>query len=232
MYEMKIFLLCLLAIGIINPFLRWVRYYRYLKRTVHFREILKKLSTMEEDVSKNLKLTLASPGSPRDNQYYIQIKCQEMYSDKYESLRKEVAENIPAIRLIASQIGISTVRLSYPAPVVGGPISEVCIFGSVLEDLGYVETRWHTRFDALDKMIGILKDTRFSSFIQIFNPIAWLTTILRVPFFLLKATGFNVDKIEDSVWGHLFKLLFFIGLIVGLLKLGFTAEQISKIHFP
>lgn len=186
---------------------------------------------MEEEVSKSLKLSLISAGTPRDNQYYIQIKCQEKYSDKYESLRREIAEKIPAMRLIASQIGINTRRQTYLPPVVGGPISEVCIFGSILEDLGHAETRWHTRFDTLDQMIGILKETRLSSFIKIFYPISWLTTILRIPFSLLKATGFNVDKIEDSIWGHFFKLLFFICLILVLLKLGFKHDQISAFPF-
>lgn len=209
-YNMIIVLIFILGIGITNPFLRWVKFCYYFKKTDHFKEILKDFSTMEIEISKRHKLGFASPDNPRDMQCYIQKKCQDEYLDQYEVLRTNIAENIPAICLIASEIGISTIRITGR----GGHISEVCIFSSSLEDLGYTETRWPTRFDTLNKMIGILKVTRWTSFIQIFNPKTCLTRVLKIPFFLLKATGFNVDKIEDSVWGHFFKLLFFIGLVV------------------
>ncbi|MCS5707779.1 hypothetical protein CC99x_002550 [Candidatus Berkiella cookevillensis] len=218
----------LLIIGLSGPILRFAKYLLYLRRVTSFKAKLENFSEMEEKISVNIKPTFIL--SPREAQYCLQLKCKKEYGVQYESLRTQVAEEIPGICFVASQIAINTSRQSYLALAVGGPIIGICIFGSALEDLGHVETKWQTRFDTLDKMIGILKTARASSFIQIFDPRSWLTSILRIPFYLLKATGFNIEKIEDSLLGHLFKAAFLIAIIMVLLKLGFTTKDISGFH--
>lgn len=78
-------------------------------------------------------------------------------------------------------------------------------------------------------MIGILTEAKKTALIQMFNPLSWLSVILRIPFLFISLTGFNIEKIENEIWGKLFKLLFLLLLIYGLLRLGFTPEQLTSI---
>jgi hypothetical protein len=56
------------------------------------------------------------------------------------------------------------------------------------------------------------------------NPFYWLkalfTFILRIPFMLIEATGFNVDKVEDHFLAKLFKLIEVIVILYLLFRLG------------
>lgn len=46
--------------------------------------------------------------------------------------------------------------------------------------------------------------------IQMFTPLAPLRFLLRMPFAIIKQTGFNKDKIEDELIGKTFILMFLV----------------------
>src|SRR5579872_1297309 len=206
------------------------RYFQYrndLKKILVFEKILKNFCDLEQkECDDYLKRNDRDFVSVREFQYFIQQKCMDKYPQKYLQLRKELAQMIPSIRRIAHSVGVNTVRESYPVLAVGGPIIPVDIFESVLEDHGYVSTTNNTRFDCVDKIVGILKEAKSAAFFQMLNHLCLLSFILKVPFLIIKQTGFNVDKIENALWGKLFKLLFTFFLIYGLLRLGFSREQL------
>jgi len=63
------------------------------------------------------------------------------------------------------------------------------------------------------------------------NPLNWvkeaLVFVLRIPFLLVKATGFDVAKVEDELWAKLFKLLYLLALIYIALRLGVAKAGIA-----
>lgn len=210
--------------------IRLVKYSYELKKVIKFKLALEKFCVLENDIrntGSNNEYMLGC--DPRTHQLYIHKKFKEKYLDQFDSLRCEIAESIPAIRRIAYQIGVQVIRESFPARSVGGPVIPVCIFESVLEDLGYVETQYSTRFDCLNKMIGILKETKTSALINLFNPFNWLAVTLKIPFMIIKATGFNIDKIENGLWGVFIKTSFIILMVWIFLRWGFEPEQLVGI---
>lgn len=100
----------------------------------------------------------------------LQKKSNDKNPVKYQLMRSSLAEKIPRICRIANHLGEQTEGFSYPS-ATGGPIIPVNIFYAVIEDHGYVPTINSTRYDALDKIIGILKEVKKSALIQSFNPL-------------------------------------------------------------
>ena len=198
------------------------------KKLLNFKSIFKKFCNLENDIrSKYYENYRYSPGlTVLDHQRIIQEKCLKAFGEKYNILRNEVAQNIPVVQNIASILGVNTRRLSTIPGRIAIPID---IFDSALEDHGYGATDNTTRFDCLEKMIGILDEAKNKACWNSFNPLHWIRLILRLPFLLIKQTGFNLDKIENEFWGRLFKLAFLLLLIYFFLRLGFTHDQITEI---
>ncbi len=204
--------------------LNYLQYKKGLKKTLQFEVLLKEFCTLEDEERKHSSWTLGV--NHTEEQLLLQKRCVKKYPEKYLDLRKKITQEMLTIRQIAWLVGIGTVRQSCPPPSPGGPIIPVDIFESILEDHGYSPTGNITRFDYINKLIGKLTKAKSDAFKQIFNPLSWLSFILKIPFLILKQTGFNVDKIEDALWGKLFKLVFLLFLVYGLLKLGFSHDQI------
>lgn len=208
--------------------LKYFKYSRELKIVIVFQEKLDKLYELEKKI--NEKLFNRPDSGTFFNHREIQLSVQKMgikeYGMLYKNLRAEIAQQIPKIRRIAAGIGVQTERYSCPSVITGGPTLPVGIFDSILEDLGYSPTEHSTREDTLNKMIGILKEIKKQALIQMLNPLTPLRFLLRMPFIIIKQTGFNTDKIEDELIGKTFKLMFLVILIYLLLKLGFTQEQL------
>ena len=201
-----------------------------LKKVYKFKELLDQFNKIEQDEKDQYNRSNSSllGIGPREFQYYIQTKCSKK-SNNYLSLRESIAMEIPAIRRIANTLGINTERISCPPISVGGPTISVDIFNSALEDHGYVETNHTTRMDCLNKVIGILQETKKSSLLKLINPFYILNLGLRIPFILISQTGFNVEKIEDAFWGKFFKLIFMLLFLYFCLKNGFSHGQIVDI---
>lgn len=208
--------------------LKYIKYSRELKTVIIFHEKLNQLHKFEAKIKQKFfnRTNSSLVVNHRKIQLCVQKKCKQQYGKPYQNLRVEIAQQIPKIRRIAAGIEVQTERHSYPAPVTGGPVLPVGIFDSILEDLGYVRTEHTTREDTLNKMVGILKETKKCAFIRIFSPFAHLQFLLKIPFLIIKQTGFNTDKIENELIGKTFKLLLLPILIYLLLKLGFTHEQL------
>jgi hypothetical protein len=209
--------------------LKYFKYSRELKAVIKFQVKLNQFHNFEE----NIKTELLNRGNPsgfrnhRKIQLYIQKQCGQKHGTPYKILRAEIAQKIPTIRRIAAEIGIQTERYSCPPPIIsGGPRLPVGIFDSALEDLGYEHTEHATREDTLNKMIGILNETKKHALVRMLNPLTYLQFLLSMPFLIIKQTGFNTDKIEDELIGKTVKLIFLVVLIYLLLKLGFTQEQL------
>ncbi len=206
-----------------------MKYKAERKRVSRFKNMLKKFCGLESAVRAEASRSYSSDFfSVRESQAHVQNRCLKKFTNEYSDLRDEIAKEIPGISRIAWSLGVNTERLSYPPPMVGGPVIPVDVFHSILEDYGYVPTHEITRFDTLNKMLGILKETKQAALFQAFNPLNWLSNFLKIPFWLIRQTGFNTEKIENALWGKLFRLLELLILIyVFIAWWGFTPVQLA-----
>lgn len=128
----------------------------------------------------------------------------------YNDKRRIVARGVMRAERIASQLGIPYVYKSCPPPVIGGPVISIPLFSAILTDNSYGGINPQMIADALEKVSGEV-DAEFHRYLwRALNPITLvfdlLAYILRLPFLFLAAAGFNTDKIEDQLWGRLFKV--------------------------
>lgn len=75
--------------------------------------------------------------------------------------------------------------------------------------------------DLLDQAIGNYKYLRKEFKRKCFNPLYWIGEFIRIPFCLASFAGFDVNKIEFSIFGKIYKFLFsiaiFLAAICGIL---------------
>jgi hypothetical protein len=128
----------------------------------------------------------------------------------YQEVRGRIAVDMARVVQIGWARRIPMQFTSYPAPVVGGPIIPVNIFESVLFDPSHGGIERQVVVDTLNRTVGACAAQLRVEFWRLFNPLYWLWSllvfVLRIPFRLLEAAGFDIGKIEDNLWARLFKV--------------------------
>jgi len=138
------------------------------------------------------------------------------------------------VERIATRFGIPIIFESYPAPAVGGPVIRQGIFSAILQDMSHGgQVTNQMIFDALNQTIGECKAEVASEFKHLINPLYWIkeiiVMIIRIPFIIVQASGFDVSKVEDHFLAKAFKLLEIIVIIYILVRLGIAKESINEI---
>ncbi len=149
---------------------------------------------------------------------------------------QEVRANVSKYVLDAMKIGrkhkIPLEFKSIPPPMVGGAIIPVNIFQSVLFDSSYQGVSKQMVVDAIRQTIGSCEKKIKDEFINLINPLSWIkfliVTVLRIPFVLIESTGFNVSKVEDHLFGKVFKLIEIIFIFFVMYKFGFEKSEIAQ----
>jgi len=104
-----------------------------------------------------------------------------------------------------------------PPPRIGGYSQTVDVIVNIF-GLWEFQISPELVFDSVDRGIGAYERACEKLFRKIFNPFYWLgmlvVWVLRLPFKLLGAAGFDAARAEESLFGKAFKL--FWGLAVGL----------------
>ncbi|SEA82897.1 hypothetical protein SAMN05660420_03331 [Desulfuromusa kysingii] len=153
--------------------------------------------------------------------------------ERYQELREEIARKTPSIIHISRRAGIPDVLHSYPAPAVGGPVIPVNIYESILQDDSHGHIPNQRKLDTINKLIGQLEGKIEFEFKKAVNPFFWfgvlLEKILRIPFWLLSKTGFEISKVEDHFLGKLFKLIEIVALLYISLRLGIPDEWVTTL---
>jgi len=107
-----------------------------------------------------------------------------------------------------------------PPPMFGGYIQNIDLIGNLFS-LWQFEISPQFAFDCTDRAIGAYERECRRLFRKSFNPLYWLgifiVWVLRLPFKLLGAAGFDATKVEESFFGKLLKLIW--GLALGLATL-------------
>lgn len=104
-----------------------------------------------------------------------------------------------------------------PAPTASGYAQNLDVVVNAF-DLYSFQIPPQRAFDCIDMAIGAYERERQKLLRKSFNPLYWLglliVWVLRLPFKLLGAAGFNSARVEESVFGKTLKLIW--GLAIGL----------------
>jgi len=142
----------------------------------------------------------------------------------YQQARERVAQGMSRAVRIGRSLGVPVDMRSHPAPAVGGPVIDVNLFEAVLVDGTGRRMNPQWVVDALNRTVGECQEAVRVERLRAWNPFYWLWVafvfVLRIPFLLLEATGFDVAKIENHLWGRLFKVAEVVGIAYLLARLG------------
>jgi hypothetical protein len=86
--------------------------------------------------------------------------------------------------------------------------------------------------DIMNQMEGACEKQVIIERRHLFNPFYWvfelLTFILRIPFLLIRTSGFHVEKFEEQFWGRFFKLIELIVILSALVWMGASKPEIKS----
>lgn len=172
-----------------------------------FGQAVKELLALEEEAAKHFSHSTGFFG-PTDFQAAVQQKATELYPN-YQSIRTRVARSSMRIVKLADKYGIPIRMQSCPPPMVGGVIIPVNVVTAILHDTSYDGIGHQVIIDTVERLEGAVDADAGEQFWKLINPIFWARELiifaLRIPFMLLEATGFDVRKIEDQLWGRVIK---------------------------
>ena len=204
---------------------------RDLEIILQFQELSKQLWAFEDDARKYI----------RDNSMGTLIFDREMQTrihhalsnkEEYQLIRAKMSHIISDVERIATKRNIETTLITFPAPAVGGYVIPQKIYSSVLHDYSHCGIGRQLIIDTLNSTISACHKHYRNELINTFNPFHWLMIvfvfIIRIPFYIISLSGFNVEKIEDQMWAKIFKLLYILAIFYFLIELGISKEDILK----
>lgn len=201
---------------------------------IAFHNDVLKLWEVEDVVSRstNSRHSWMSGNAPHDRQTRTQQEAARHNSD-YQTIRKSVAKGVSRAQFLAALHNVPSKFTSFPAPAVGGPVIKLGVFEAILADTSHGGVDRQMIYDTLNRTIGACEEAKERAWRELTNPFYFLKNIalvvLKIPFMLIEATGFNVSKFEDHFFGKLFKLLMLLGLVWGLFALGFEKADLVEI---
>jgi hypothetical protein len=149
------------------------------------------------------------------------------------AVREKIILLFPEANTLANRLGVGVMAHSYPAPAIGGPVVTVnVLYAAVDNNEGHQPLPEQRILDTIDRCLAqaiTVKNDLFRH--QLINPVWWFTEIvayvLRIPFLILRRAGVPA-KVEESIWGNIFKVLFFLLMVWLSLRYGFnlTAKDI------
>lgn len=151
----------------------------------------------------------------------------------FETHSELISKKSVKAREISERYGVKTDIVSFPAPLMNGPTIPLNIYESIINDNSYGKrVTQELVLDKIHQSIGQIENQIKKDLFNIFNPFFWLRIILkkivRFPFEILKASGFNIEKIEDHFLSKLFKALEIAVLFFLLLKIGLNKIEIAN----
>ena len=117
-----------------------------------------------------------------------------------------------------------------PPRMVGGPTQQINLLANVFDLHRFLITPDHV-IAVLERSIGVYKTDRRHSILRTYSPFWWLkwlfVWILRIPFYVIDAAGFDADRFERSILGRAIKAL--MGVIVTVASLLAIADYLGAL---
>lgn len=146
---------------------------------------------------------------------------------EYQKLRATYAKLISRANEICTQNTISWNRkISLPSLEGGGTI-QGSIFEFVLHrESSLIDFDTDVR-DTINKALGVLERKASNEFKNLVNPFYWFLQafffVVRLPYNLLKLSGFDIDEIQKHLIARFFQLIYVIVLILILVWFGLVS---------
>lgn len=196
---------------------------------INFHKSVIKLWEIEKEAAKDLDI-----GHGNKIEYQANLQAEASKIQGYQAIRAQVAKGILLAHRIAGSHGVPNIFYSYPAPAVGGPVIDQPIYSAILKDLSHGgQITNQTIYDTINQTIGECKAAVSCEKRRLLNPINWIweiiSFIVRIPFLLIQASGFDVSKVEDHLLSKLFKLAEIAFILYVLWRLGFEQENLKQI---
>ncbi len=194
-----------------------------------FRADVLQLWELEDQAAEETKL----PRSllPRALQQAVQAEASKIAG--YQEARDRVNMGVLRAIDIARRLGVPVDFQSIPPPAVGGVIIPVNKFYAVLDDHSHDGVMRQQVWDALTQAVGQCEAEVARQFRRLVNPLYWirelLVFVIRIPFMLIQASGFDVSKVENHFLAKAIKLVELVLILYVLARLGAESEQFQKI---
>jgi hypothetical protein len=211
--------------------LSWRRAKADLACVLEYEENLAELWRLEDAACEQALRGYYGPLFPSERQAAIQHDASR--DPQYQVVRDRVARATNRIQRIARENRIATNLGSLPPPAVGGAIIPVNLFSAVLHDNSHGGIDRQRIVDALNQTRGAAAERIGTEFWRMLNPLHWvkeaLVFVLRIPFMLIEATGFDMGKVEDHVLSKIFKFLE-LGLLLWIaIRLGLGKQELYSL---
>ncbi len=150
-----------------------------------------------------------------DLKIYYQSKKNYYKSAIYEEenndeLREKInrSSSMAASYILLS--GLPTTIKYAPPPAIGGFAGDIDLIANIFNlDKLQISESW--LYDLIDRSIGIYAYWDKQKWKKWLNPFYWIGQIIRLPFLLINFSGFDSSKIEISIIGKMYKLIFSFG---------------------
>lgn len=134
------------------------------------------------------------------------------------TLRSQINQSVPIITSYIREVGEPVTIYYSPPPAVGGLTGSFDLLANIFNP-SLMGTTQHT-LDMLDRAIGRYEFLIRNRWKRWVNPFHWIGEIIRIPFYLLKFSGFDGNKIEFSIVGKIYKAFVSVTALIGsLMKL-------------
>ena len=160
-------------------------------------------------------------------------KLREVQGDlkEYKRFRECVVKRVLRVRRIAYRLGVP-VKIIVRPPDYESDVQLDLFFDVLVPDIRHFNRFYRFILDAIDQTIGECEANVESQFMRLVNPVCWIKDvvkfIIRIPFLVIDASGFDVRKLEDHVLSKLVMLIWILVLICILIYLGAGKEQIRE----
>src|SRR5262249_49858530 len=135
------------------------------------------------------------------------------------------------VELCFDRLGVTHAIIYQPPANVGGYVQRLDLVSNIFE-LWRFQVGPEKVFDCIDRAIGTYERESRRLFRSSFNPLYWLQIVfmwlLRSPFKLLGAAGFNAKQAEESIPGKLLKVA--IGIVPFTAAALYIAERWSTVQ--
>ncbi len=209
-----------------------------LKFMQEFQGLVFQLWELEKQAINNLSNDIKEQiaiEKPMPNELQTLIQREAFKIKDYQFIRDQVTKKLLRANRIANNLEVPIIFEDYPMPALAGraPIIRISCFDAVLRDNSYQGVTQHFIYDALNQTIGECETQIEKEFWHLINPFYWvkelLVFIIRIPFMLINASGFDTSKVEDQFLAKAFKLAEIIVIIYILIRLGITTTEIKQL---
>jgi hypothetical protein len=84
--------------------------------------------------------------------------------------------------------------------------------------------------DALNQTIGACEERVVKEWRRLWNPLNWvieaIAFVIRIPFLIFEAAGFDSSKVEDHFLSKVFKLVEIVAILAGMIFLGLKKAEV------